>query len=375
MSKGRFARGCAVFVSSTIVALGVAAGLLWRAPAARADNSCSLGTTYYSGYEEYSIPPGANPSLGAEITDNGDHLYTDGNPSERSHLAGYVDVQDSSGSHWLKAGIYNDSAHGRILWIDYNTDKTGHVFVQGAAANIGTSYLAVVARASDGTWEASIGGLSRDKIPLSGMTQTRFVGASFTQSAVCNIIDFKFAEAFPWETGQMNAKLQDGVYSVTDAADAYGWTSNGGGDVCRVASGTTDGTTVGADWCWNPGNEIDYLSWSASQANQWNGNCSGGVHPFTQSPYMWQNSASEILDSRWVGDCNALCPGVGDYYPQATVSAPPNAGFSLSPGAFSGWDCEIPMGRPAGGNAARSALRGAARPLSGAPRASPKLQR
>jgi hypothetical protein len=187
--------------------------------------TCSLGTTYLAGYQKSAIPP-TGGEASAKITDVGDQLFTEPGKNPTSHIAGYVGVEDTSGSHWMKAGIYNDPGHGRILWIDYNTDTTGHQFVDEAVANTGQSYTATITKFADGEWFAQIGSFQIDAIPLNGMTTTKFVGASFTQDTACNDMNFGFASVSPWTTGNMT-KLPGTPYVVGNISST-GWNSLGG---------------------------------------------------------------------------------------------------------------------------------------------------
>jgi hypothetical protein len=208
------------------MALLVAGWLLLQAQVAAAYSGgpCTQGTTNYAGYESYGVP-GNGGSASAHIYDNADQLFTSSNAPSPSHVAGFVDVENDSDTHWLKAGIYNDPAHGPILWIDYNTDGTGHHFVDESTASYEDSYFAQVSKVKDGNWNAQIGPYHVTGVPLSGMTKTYWRGASQTEGTTCNYLSMTFNSILP--AGQTNAELQQGPYSVSNTP--AGWASLGGG--------------------------------------------------------------------------------------------------------------------------------------------------
>lgn len=182
--------------------------------------TCTGGSYYYAGYLKSSIPANGG-SVSTQVTWNAGSVIGSG-----AHLAGWVSVQNDSATHWLQAGIWDDASLGRILYIEYDTDTTGHVFLDEQPANSGTAYLAKVTKNADGNWSAQIGAFHKDNVPLSGMTNTQYMGESYTGNpASCNAMDYSFANSSPWTTGNMSEK-QFPPY-VVSSITSNGWRSSG----------------------------------------------------------------------------------------------------------------------------------------------------
>lgn len=184
--------------------------------------TCTGGSYYYAGYLKDSIPADGG-SVSANVTWNAGSVIGTG-----SHLAGWVSVQNDTATHWLQAGVWDDASLGRILYIEYDTDSTGHVFLDKASASSGTAYLAKVTKNAAGNWSAQIGSFHKDGVPLNGMTNTQFMGESYSgqAGASCNVMDYSFANSSPWARANMDFEIQDAPYAVSSGT-SNGWRSSG----------------------------------------------------------------------------------------------------------------------------------------------------
>ena len=111
-----------------------------------------------------------------------------------------------------------------MFFIEFKTDSTGHVFHEYPFDT--SAETASVTKVADGNWTAKTGKNTVTTIPLNGMTNTEFEGESYVTGTSCNAMDFTFSSSSPWDTGNMNAKIQDGPY-VVDSITSNGWRSHG----------------------------------------------------------------------------------------------------------------------------------------------------
>ena len=196
-------------------------------PLTGGNGPCELSDTDV-GYEEYTIP-NTGSSASAQITDPAkqpiDFLGWD---------EGYVEVSNNDGSHFLKAGIYQDGSKF-INFIQYANDTQGSSgIIQEQYASYGSPYLAKITKVADGNWTAQIGAHSITHVDENGMTKTEFFGEALNNNTDggCDGLGFQFANSSPWAT-PMNAKFPgssdplSGIYGDTNVS-SHGWDSVGG---------------------------------------------------------------------------------------------------------------------------------------------------